>query len=273
MSDDDAAPSRAPKVSRPASAPPSQPRPASVVRGPDDPPFETADPTLRPRKLTLRGAPVCVVLIVVMSAIEAALALQSGLRSQVIDAYAFRPITLYGVYVGAFDASELVTLLTHQFLHGFPLHLAFNMLALAVLGPPLERAAGSAVFLLLFLICGVAGAVGQFAWEYVDIIYFDAPQHTLAIFLVGASGAIFGLLGADIAGRALGLSRIDPRFRRFSPVQFLLRSSIAVVVINVAIEFLGAFVAGAAHLGGFAAGLVLGPLLAGAAETEAPRSG
>lgn len=272
-SPEDGAPSRAPKVPRP-------PQDARAVKGAaearsegegltrsdtraggDGPSALAADPTVRPRKLTLRGAPVCVLLIVSMSLIEAVLALQPGLRDAIVGEYAFRPIALLAVYFGAADVSELKTLITHQFLHGFPLHLMFNMLALAILGPPLERSAGSPGFLLLFLICGVGGGVGQFAWEYADFEYFGGSQAGLAIFLVGASGAVFGLLGADIAQRARALGRVDARFRRMSPAQFLLRSSFAVVLINVAIELLGVFVAGAAHLGGFVVGLLLGALL------------
>jgi len=88
--------------------------------------------------------------------------------------------------------SEWYRLLTSVFLHGSWLHLLFNMYVLYVLGPPLERLLGHTRFLALYLIAGLGGAVASFTFS---------PINTVS---VGASGAIFGLMGAlVVAGRHL----------------------------------------------------------------------
>ncbi len=74
---------------------------------------------------------------------------------------------------------------TYMFLHGNPLHLLLNLLGLFLVGPELERACGTRSFLSLYVVSGVLGGVGWLALTY---------PHTG--FCVGASGAIFGVLGA-----------------------------------------------------------------------------
>ncbi len=75
-------------------------------------------------------------------------------------------------------------LITYQFLHGGFFHLLINMFVLWMFGVELERVWGGAGFLRFYLICGVAGGLGMAVFNYGSI-----P-------VVGASGAIFGLLGA-----------------------------------------------------------------------------
>lgn len=75
-------------------------------------------------------------------------------------------------------------LLTHQFLHGGILHLAFNMLFLWIYGDNMEEAWGHLPFLGFYLACGVAAALAQ---------YLSEPQSIIP--MVGASGAIAGVLG------------------------------------------------------------------------------
>ncbi|UCD07037.1 MAG: rhomboid family intramembrane serine protease, partial [Candidatus Aenigmatarchaeota archaeon] len=69
---------------------------------------------------------------------------------------------------------------THIFLHGSFMHLAFNLFALLLFGSILENIVGSKNFLIIFF---VAGIVSGFA----DVLFYPAA--------VGASGAIFGILG------------------------------------------------------------------------------
>jgi rhomboid protease GluP len=73
-------------------------------------------------------------------------------------------------------------LLTPMFLHGGLLHIGFNSYALYLLGPQIERSFGSLRFLMVYFTAGLAGSIASFALT-------PAPS-------VGASGAIFGLLGA-----------------------------------------------------------------------------
>jgi membrane associated rhomboid family serine protease len=119
-------------------------------------------------------------------------------------------------------------LLTSVFLHGSWLHLAFNMYVLYVLGPPLERLLGHARFLILFLIAGIGGAVASFTFSSINTVS------------VGASGAIFGLMGAlVVAGRHL---RAD------------ITQVLVLIGINVVIGFLAPGVDWRAHLGGLITG-------------------
>lgn len=144
---------------------------------------------------------------------------------QVAEEFGMWPfgIALYG---------EWWRLLTAAFLHGSWLHIAFNMYVLFIFGPLLERVLGHARFTVLY----VVGALGGSVASYV----FSDPR-TVS---VGASGAIFGLMGAVIvAGRRL----------RWDITQVLV-----LLGINVVIGFLSPEVDWRAHFGG----LVVGALVA-----------
>lgn len=80
-------------------------------------------------------------------------------------------------------------LATYIFMHGGLLHLILNMLGLFFFGPETERALGSKQFMMLYLACGVLGGLGWLLFT---------SSHTAAICL-GASGAVFGILGAFAA--------------------------------------------------------------------------
>ena len=128
---------------------------------------------------------------------------------------------------------EWYRLLTAAFLHGSILHIAFNMYVLFALGPTLERALGHARFLILYLVAALGGSV---------VSYTFSDPRTVS---VGASGAIFGLMGALIvAGRRL----------KWDITQVLV-----LLGINVVIGFLSPDVDWRAHFGG----LVVGALVAG----------
>jgi membrane associated rhomboid family serine protease len=142
---------------------------------------------------------------------------------------------LAGVAVG-----EYYRLVTAAFLHAGLLHLALNMVALFVLGPPLEAALGRVRFLALYLLSALGGSVAA---------YLLAPPNTLG---VGASGAIFGLFGAyAVVVRRLG-GDIGP--------------ILGLLAVNLVITFAVPFIDWRAHLGGLATGAVLA-----AAFAYAPR--
>jgi membrane associated rhomboid family serine protease len=87
---------------------------------------------------------------------------------------------LYGPFVAQGDWWRLIT---SMFLHGFLLHIVFNMLALWVIGGPVEQYLGRTRFLILYFVSGLAGSAGALV---------QSPTSPT----VGASGAIFGILGA-----------------------------------------------------------------------------
>lgn len=123
---------------------------------------------------------------------------------------------------------EWYRLITSAFLHGSLLHLGFNMYVLYVLGPPLERLLGHVRFLALYLIAGFGGAVASFTFS------------DYRTWSVGASGAIFGLMGAlVVAGRHL---RTD------------ITQVLVLIGINVVIGFIAPGIDWRAHLGGLVTG-------------------
>ncbi len=77
-------------------------------------------------------------------------------------------------------------LFTYMFLHGGPMHLLMNMLALYLIGPSVERGLGRRQFLLVYALSGLLGGVG--------FVLMD--PHAICI---GASGAVFGVFGAFVA--------------------------------------------------------------------------
>jgi membrane associated rhomboid family serine protease len=152
-------------------------------------------------------------------------------------------IRLGSDYTPLTESGEWWRLLTSTFLHFGLLHLAFNMWALWVNGIVVERLYGSSRYLLLYLVAGVAGSVASFLWH---------PFVNGA----GASGAIFGVLGALFAY----FLRTDTGVPRSVLVAQRNTAGIFIVVsILNAARFPG--IDNAAHLGGLAAGFVLGLLL------------
>ncbi len=130
--------------------------------------------------------------------------------------------------VGIAAGNEWWRLLTSAFLHGSFLHIAFNMYVLFALGPSLERILGHARYLVLYLMAALGGAVASYVFSDLRTVS------------VGASGAIFGLMGAlVVAGRRL----------RYDITQVLM-----LLGINVVIGFLQPGVDWRAHLGGLVTG-------------------
>lgn len=143
-------------------------------------------------------------------------------------------------------------LLTSMFLHIGWAHVAMNAAGAIAFGPPVARLVpglrGAFAFLLFYIACGVAGALG---FGLVRL-----GSHDLA---VGASGAVFGLMGAAI--RLLG--RRDGRLRPLTDRRVLTVSAVLMAVnagaglIGLAPGMEGALVAWEAHAFGYLAGLLL----------------
>ena len=122
-------------------------------------------------------------------------------------------------------------LMSGAFLHGSIMHILFNMYVLFVLGPTLERILGHARYLTLYLVAALGGAVASYMFTFVC-----TPS-------VGASGAIFGLMGAlVVAGRRL----------RYDITQVLV-----LLAINLAIGFVSPNVDWRAHIGGMVVGALV----------------
>jgi rhomboid protease GluP len=139
-------------------------------------------------------------------------------------------------------------MLAANFLHFGSAHLVLNMLALLVLGPPVEAAIGAVAFLLIYLASGIGAFAAVWALQTWQII---SPGLT-----VGASGAIMGLLGANIAIMTRGwvIERAKVAKRR-------LYGMLSIVALQVVFDFLTPQVSKAAHIAGLCAGFVLASLI------------
>ncbi len=83
---------------------------------------------------------------------------------------------------------------THMFMHGSTMHLFFNMFALYMFGPPLENYFGPKKFLAYYLLTGFGALILQLFVTYLSMTYFGASPYTANVPMLGASGAVFGLL-------------------------------------------------------------------------------
>lgn len=142
-----------------------------------------------------------------------------------------RLIVDYGMFGAAVAAGEWWRLATAPFLHAGLWHVGLNMFALWILGSLVEPLLGRWRFVAVYLVSALAGAVASYAFGNPGVIS------------VGASGAVFGLLGATI----VALRTLN---RDVSGVLVLL-------VINLVLGFVFPGIDWRAHLGGLLAGMLL----------------
>lgn len=136
------------------------------------------------------------------------------------------------MYSGALERREYWRLIAYGFLHANLLHLATNMLCLALWGGHLEKRVGSFYFIVIYVCAVIGGAiVGRYA-------------HADPYLTVGASGGISGILGALLCLWVLG--KIDTTASFF----------VVNIGLNVALAFSVRTIDWGAHFGGFAFGLI-----------------
>jgi len=85
-------------------------------------------------------------------------------------------------------------IITHMFMHAGIGHLFFNMFALFMFGPPLEVLWGPKRFLFYYFFCGFGALILHLFVKYLEIYYFGGHIWEINVPMLGASGAIFGLL-------------------------------------------------------------------------------
>ena len=137
---------------------------------------------------------------------------------------------------------EYWRLLTASFLHYGVLHLIFNVFALYILGPALERAIGGARFLACYLISGIGSSAGV---VLLTVLHVLRPAE-----LVGASGCVMGVVGAW-AGYLLRQGHAPDVRRRLNNV-------FMIIVIQTIFDILTPHVSMSAHLFGLITGFFLG---------------
>ena len=140
----------------------------------------------------------------------------------------FERFVLFGPFV---DQGDWWRLFTSMFLHWSILHIAFNMIALYSIGSVVEQYLGTARFLPLYLVSGLAGSAGAL---------LQAPASPIA----GASGAVFGILGAmlvlewNVTNRWAG-------------------QALTWIVINLVLSFTIPGISWGGHVGGLIGGILI----------------
>jgi membrane associated rhomboid family serine protease len=187
-------------------------------------------------------------IIAAVTAIAWVAAVVTGNAEQAALALGFIPARLSGVAVPWPAVPILLTPLTATLVHSGLIHLGFNLLVFLWCGRQVERVIGGSGLGVLYLVGAYAAAVAQWA---VDP-YGATP-------MVGASGAISAILGAFALsfGRPRQISR-SPRLNRWINAVWLM---VAWIVLQLMMGWLagtqGFLLATPAHVGGFAAGLLL----------------
>lgn len=155
-------------------------------------------------------------------------------------------------------AGQTIPFVSYMFLHGDYTHLAVNSLWLLAFGPIVSKRLKKGKFLLFFLLCGIVSAAVHLA------VYFGAVEQ-----VVGASGAVSGLMGAAIRifygrlffARDMPAGETPPLAPLFSrPIlgftAVWLVANFVAGVTGLGLTDAGAAVAWVAHLGGYFAGLL-----------------
>lgn len=144
-------------------------------------------------------------------------------------------IRMFSIHGPSIRSGQYYRLLTGIFLHGSLMHLIFNCYALYVIGTQIENFLGKFKYIIIYLFSGIIGA-------FFSIIFGGN------ILSIGASGAIFGLMGALV---------YFGYFYRVYLGNVLKSQIIPLILLNLAIGFLGEGIDNAAHIGGLIGGLFI----------------
>ncbi|MEY2492178.1 MAG: hypothetical protein QOH24_1129 [Verrucomicrobiota bacterium] len=196
-----------------------------------------ADPFYRRRRSGIAISPVVLGLIIINCAVFLLEIFSGGPEN---------PLTLYRL--GELDTTSVLyagqnwRLLSALFLHYGMLHLIFNMFALLVLGPPLERQIGGLAFAICYLLSGIGSGI---------IIVLLAKLRLLPpLQLVGASGCVMGVVGTW-AGFLLRNQHAPLAGER-------LRNIVVIILLQIAFDIVTPDVSMSAHLGGLVIGFLIG---------------
>lgn len=173
------------------------------------------------------AAPATMVLIAINVVVYVITAAQGG-GLNLPGGQLFADWALQGAII---STGEWWRVVTAMFLHGSLLHLAFNMFALYWLGNIIEDALGTPRFLLVYVVSGLAGSAGA--------LWFSSAFAVT----VGASGAIFGLIGALLILEYLATGSF-------------MGQAMILILVNFAFTFAVPGISKGGHIGGLIGGIV-----------------
>lgn len=154
-------------------------------------------------------------------------------------------IKLGALFSPLIKEGEYFRFITCMFLHGGLIHIAFNMYFLYSLGPVMEKVYGKLKFLIIYFVSGVASSLLSYA--------FSSPNSVS----VGASGAIFGLLGAALIYGYKMKKRIGKEFYT---------NILSAIVVNLIIGLSMPHIDNYAHIGGLIGGVIVSIIFLGTAS-------
>ncbi len=195
------------------------------------------DPSRRPFPMSASFTPAVTTLLIINVAVFGLEFLRGGVQN---------PLTLH--QLGELDtdsvryAHEYWRMFSALFLHYGLLHLVFNLMALFVLGPPLEEEIGVISFFVVYLVSGLGSSATVVA---LTLFRITGPMQ-----VVGASGCVMGVVGAW-AGLLL-------RHRHAPLAQQRLRNILTIVGLQFVFDLTTPQISLAAHLGGLITGFLLG---------------
>ena len=185
--------------------------------------------------LKLGTPPPVTTTLVVVNILVFAYGVFTNTQNSIISNYGFVP---NGLFKEGYLLDSILRLFTSMFIHAGIAHIAFNLFALAYMGGFAERSVGKPKFIALYLLAGLGGAL----FHGIIASYILGNGYSV---LIGASGAISGILGISAA-----LGDIRGYYWLAIQVLYVFIGSVA----SLSIAF-------AAHVGGFITGLVLTKLL------------
>ncbi|MCK5561810.1 MAG: rhomboid family intramembrane serine protease [Thermoplasmata archaeon] len=211
----------------------------------------------------LKKASFCLTLVVFEFIIFMVLFI-AALSNDIDIGEVFHDLAYSSNYIVGKDASnepynnyKVFTLFTHLYLHGGPMHILSNMVFLVLLGIPFERKIGPVYFALIFYLSGILGSIFS---SFFSVYYGDVFNLNPSWFAIGASGAIFGVLGAYVA--------LYPKDKVWFPLIIIRPWPVWLIAglyfgVETALaasgprDNIGHF----AHLGGLIGGLAIAPIL------------
>jgi membrane associated rhomboid family serine protease len=224
----------------------------------------------RPRaelKRVLRQRTASVPGTYVLLAANVAMFAAVAIAAESIRSFSPRDLIWWGANFGPRTTNgEWWRLLTATVLHAHLPHLIFNMIALLMVGPIVERLVGCRAFVAFYVACGLTGSAASL-WAHPLLVG------------VGASGAILGLYGMLVgfmfehrpsASRNGFVVGAAPQIHR-AQLQIFLHDTMGVIVSTVVLSWWVPNVDNAAHLGGLAAGCAIGWIAGKDIEWTTPR--
>jgi len=209
----------------------------------------------RPAREPFLRAPASVVVLIAIVALAhiARVLAPAAVSERILNGYALDPAIF--TQAGASLADRIVPLFSHMLLHADVTHLGVNCIWLLAFGPIVARRFGTVPFYILFILSGLAGALA--------FVSLDWGQN---VGVIGASGAISGLMGAAIRMMRIRAPYLDAATLPLMPLfssQVLLFTAVWLFV-NALTGILGVGLTGSMqaiawqdHMGGYFAGLLL----------------